>query len=97
MSIYSENWLFETIYPMDQLIEYFAVSLNCSSRCFFKEPSKTIEEYSKLISEYASEAAFGRDEVTGEVDSIEFYVTIDEYQQLSEIRDAWGGLIDFMF
>ena len=95
--IYSNNRIFETIYPMDQLIEYFAVSLNCSSRCFFKEPSKTTEEYSKLISEYASEAMFGRDKATGEIDSIEFYVTIDEYQQLFEIRDTWGLYIYFMF
>lgn len=45
---------YNTILPVDEFIEYFAVSLGCSSREFFKDSQRTIVEYSKLIHFFGS-------------------------------------------
>lgn len=40
---YDLSQSFNTILPIENAIEYFAVSLECSSREFFREPQKTVE------------------------------------------------------
>lgn len=73
--------------PIDASIEYFAVSLNCSSRDFFMSPEKTALEYSKLIHlEYLSDVSLIYDD-RNIVKSIEMLVEIDNYKDLNTIRN----------
>ena len=84
---YDLSQSFNTILPIENAIEYFAVSLECSSREFFREPQKTVEKYAKLMSSSYLENPFLTFSDDGRVDSINFSTEIAEYKKIETIDD----------
>ena len=81
---YDLTWQFNTVLPIDSFIEYFALSLGCSSRDFFKDPQKTLEEFNKLLFVSYSESPFiDRDENSGKVDRINIPFEISKYTEVN--------------
>lgn len=78
--------------PIEGAIEYFAASINCRSRDFFREPEKTAEEYAKLLGlDSISDICLLRDDDKNTY-SIEMGVSISGYQNINTIRSfgVWG-------
>lgn len=92
--VYDVSYEFNTILPIESSIEYFAVSLGCSSRDFFKDPQKTLEEYKKLLFVSYSESPFiARDENSGKVDRIDIPFEISAYTEVNTVASSpiWGN------
>lgn len=84
--IYDASWIFNTVLPISGPTEYFAVSLGCSSREFFKDPKKTVEEYAKLIaSSYTESPYMNCDEDSGNVNSIDIPLEIPAYTDIETV------------
>lgn len=82
----SSEWA-NTILPIEQVIEYFAVSLNCSSAEFYKNPEKTVMEYASLINDgYINNCYVNRDN-SGRIDCIELTIELDQYSNVHIIPD----------
>ena len=85
---YDLSNFFETVLPIEQSIEYFATSLNCSSGDFFRGPEKTVEAYGNLIRKTDYEQMFlSRNEDSGEITAIELSLEIGEYSNVETISD----------
>lgn len=82
---YETFWMLDTILPIEQSIEYFAASLNCSSREFFKNPEKTVEEYSALIRVSDYEYAFWGKDDYGKITNIDIPIEIAEYTNIETV------------
>lgn len=84
---YETFCMLDTILPIEQSLEYFAASLSCSSREFFKNPEKTVEMYSKLICVSHYEDAFCGKDDSGKITNIDIPVEISEYTDIETLPD----------
>lgn len=83
---YDTSQTFNTILPIESAVEYFAVSLECSSREFFGEPQKTVEKYAELMSSSYLEKPFLTFSDDGRVDSINFPIETSKYNEYKRIE-----------
>ena len=75
------------ILPIEQFIEYFAISLNCHAHAFIKERQKTVEEYAQIIEVCGSPEIILHDNFDDTSSRIDIPVTIDEYIDFNTVRD----------
>lgn len=77
------NHIFSTVVPLD-VVEYFALSLGCSSKEFYKSPKQLSKEYVNILySGYEDSGHIILDDNNHNVAAIEFEFDVDSYEYTS--------------
>ena len=88
--IFQNNSRETRIIPLETVIEYFAISLNCNSHKFFRQSGKTVEEYYYLLQDGWFENGALVFSKEGVIDEVSITLTTDTYKECNTIAKTFG-------